>query len=136
VPPQKPVEDPAGSAQGRPWQQSAFDVQVMPCCWHVDPTQTYGLVALVAGSVFATHGSPQQSAVDAHWVPAGGFAPEQSGLPATVHRGMPFRSTWQLGVVLSLPAQQSVFVLHDMAPPIVPRPGLQIAPAGLQTTVT
>ena len=53
-----------------------------------------------------------------------------------MQRGMPFVSIWQVGVWLSLPAQQSVFVLHDIEPPIVPRPGLQIAPAGLHTIVT
>jgi hypothetical protein len=82
-------------------------------------------------------GLPQQSALEAHCVPAAGAAPaSQVGLPATVQRGMPFASIWHDGVWLSLPAQQSAFVLHDIAPLLVPKPGLQMAPAGLQTVVT
>jgi len=49
---------------------------------------------------------------------------------------MPFVSIWQVGNVLSLPAQQSAFVLHDCAPPTVLVPGLQSEPAGLHTVVT
>jgi hypothetical protein len=136
VPPQMPNAPPGGIAQGRPVQQSAFEVHVAPCDWQALPVQTYGFVALVPGSVFRTHGPPQQSALEAHCVPAGGGPPAQSRLLVTVQRGMPFESSWHVGFWLSLPAQQSVFVLHDIAPPVVALPGLQSAPAGLQTVDT
>ena len=77
VPPHTPEAEPAGSAQGRPLQQSAFDVHAVPCIWHVEP-QTYGFVAFVAGSVLRRHGLPQQSALDAHCVPADRRAADRS----------------------------------------------------------
>jgi len=130
-----PDAEPAGSAHGRPVQQSAFEVQLVPCAWHVDP-QTYGFVAIVAGSVFRRQGLLQQSALDAHCVPAGGAPAAQFKLFVILQRGMPLVSTWHVGYVLSLPAQQSAFVLHDIEPPTVPLPGLQSAPAGLHTVAT
>jgi hypothetical protein len=81
-------------------------------------------------------GLPQQSALDAQAVPAGGAPVLQSRLLRMVHRGMPFESIWQVGYVLSLPEQQSAFVLHDIAPPVDALPGLQIWPAALHTVST
>jgi hypothetical protein len=137
VPPQKPDAAPGGIAQGRPLQQSLVEVHAMPCVWHWPGVpHTYGFVAFVAASVFGMHGLPQQSALDAHCVPAAGAPPSQFRLSVTVQRGMPFVSTWQVGNWLSLPAQQSAFVLHDIEPPVDALPGLQSAPAGLHTVET
>ncbi len=81
-------------------------------------------------------GLPQQSALDAHAVPAGGAPAAQLRLLMMVQRGMPFASIWQVGYWLSLPEQQSAFVLHDIAPPLDALPGLQICPAALHTVST
>jgi hypothetical protein len=118
-------------------QQSPFEVQVAPCFWHVpEVAQTYGFVAIVPGSAFGMQALPQQSALDAHWVPAATAPASQFRLSVTVHRGMPLVSIWHVGSWLVLPAQQSTFVLHDIAPLVVALPGLQIAPAGLHTVDT
>ena len=62
-----------------------------------------------------------------------GAPPAQFRSLVTVQRGIPFVSIWHVGYWLSLPAQQSAFVLQDIEPPTVPIPGLQSAPAGLHT---
>lgn len=87
---------------------------------------------------FGMQGAPQQSALDAHCSPVVWHLnpPSGSSLAVTVQRGMPFESIWQVGYWLSLPAQQSAFVLHDIAPPVLALPGLQSAPAGLHTVET
>jgi hypothetical protein len=132
VPPQTPFEEPAGIAHGRPEQQSAFEVHEVPCCRH-----WFGVPHTNAGEPlgFATHGLPQQSALDAHAVPAAGGVVQVRSL-RMVQRGMPFESIWHVGNVLSLPEQQSSFVLHAIAPPLVAVPGLQSWPAALHTVVT
>jgi hypothetical protein len=132
VPPQTPTEEPAGIAHGRPGQQSAFEVHDMPCClhWPGVPHTNEG-----APPGLERQGLPQQSALDAHAEPAGGGV-AQSRLLRIVQRGMPLASIWHVGYWLSLPEQQSAFVLHDIAPPVDALPGLQIWPAALHTVST
>jgi hypothetical protein len=134
VPPQMPLAEPAGIAHGSPWQQSDVEVHELPCFW-----QLPGVPHTKAGTAplgFLMHGLPQQSELDAHALPAEGGPFVQSRLLWMVQRGMPFASIWHVGYVLSLPAQQSSFVLHDIAPAVVPLPGLHSCPAALQTVET
>jgi hypothetical protein len=108
---------------GRPEQQSAVVVHAPPVGTHGAAPQTNG--GFPAG--FGTHGRPQQSALDAHAVPAG-FGPVtvQSTSGSAVQRGMPRRSCLQLrGCVCTVPEQQRSVALHEFVA------SRQIAPAGL-----
>ena len=65
--PHVPFEEPGARTHGEPAQQSAVVVQPLPAATHAVPEQTKPVPA-----AFGTHGFPQQSAPDAHAVPAGG----------------------------------------------------------------
>ena len=75
------------------------------------------------GTLFGTHASPQQSALDAQGCPW--VVPASGHTPVIVQRGMPRLSCWQSqGCVCTVPAQQRSVALHDVVA------SLQIAPAG------
>jgi hypothetical protein len=76
-----PVDEPVGTTHGMPVQQSAVVVHVPPLGTHA-PRQT-----------LPTHGWPQQSALVAHAVPAGGGEVQSFGLMR--QRGMPSASLRQ-----------------------------------------
>jgi hypothetical protein len=84
---------------------------------------------------FLMHGFPQQSALVAHALPAGGALVQVCSV-RILQRGMPLSSSWHVGNWFALPEQQSIFVLHDCAPPEVSFPGLQSCPAELHTVLT
>ena len=92
---------------------------------HVPPVLMQALLQIswpvvLAGS--GTHGARlQQSALVAHWVPAGTHGVTA---PSEPQRGMPRLSWWQVSNCPLLPAQQLVFALQ-----LVPS-SLQTAPAG------
>ena len=72
--PHVPLLAPAGIVHGEPAQQSAVVVHAPPVGTHaVAPHTKGGLPA-----AFGTHGLPQQSALEAHAVPAGGGPLAQS----------------------------------------------------------
>jgi hypothetical protein len=118
-----PVEAPGSMMHEVPTQQSAVVVHAPPDGMHRPAPQTKGGVP----DGFGTHGLSQQSALDAHAVPAGGEpASLQSRSDSAVQRGMPSRSCWQLrGCVITVPAQQRSVALHEVTA------SRQIAPAGL-----
>jgi hypothetical protein len=120
---QVPFEAPGGMLQDVPAQQSAVVVQPPAAGTHDVPPQTKG--GEPAG--FGTHGLPQQSALEAQAVPAGGgFLVQSTSVPA-VQRGMPSRSCLQLsGCVITVPAQQRSVALHSATA------RRQMEPAGLQ----
>jgi hypothetical protein len=124
--PQVPVAAPGGMLHDVPTQQSAVVVQAPPDAMHRPDPQTKG--GMPDG--FGTHGLSQQSALDAHAVPAGGApASLQSRSDAAVQRGMPSRSCWQLsGCVCTVPAQHRSVALHDVTS------SRQMAPAGLHAS--
>ena len=66
--PHLPEVDPGGITHGEPAQQSAVVVHVPPEGTHAAEPHTNGGVPAGLGK----HGLPQQSALDAHAVPAGG----------------------------------------------------------------
>lgn len=68
---------------GSPLQQSAVVEHVWPVCWQAVPEHT---ILPVASGV---HGRLQQSALDAHAVPAGGGLFVQSTPVPVRQRGMP-----------------------------------------------
>ena len=120
TPPQMPLLAPGGIVQGVPGQQSEVlvheppvDTQVVP---HTKPVPA-GL---------GTQGLPQQSALEAHAVPAGGGPLTlQSKSEATMQRGTPSASCWQTsGWVCTVPAQHLSVALHEL---LARR---QMAPAG------
>ncbi len=84
VPPQTPFDEPGAWTHGRPGQQSAPVVHVLPF-WMHEPG---------APHLLPTQGLPQQSALVAHTEPAGGTAAAQStGL--IKQRGIPRESLLQ-----------------------------------------
>jgi hypothetical protein len=120
---QVPVVAPGGMLHDVPTQQSAVVVHAPPDEMHRPAPHTKGGEPAGLG----THGLSQQSALDAHAVPAGGApASLQSRSDAAVQRGMPSRSCWQLrGCVCTVPAQQRSVALQDVTA------SRQMAPAGL-----
>lgn len=121
TPPHAPDEEPGANTQGVPGQQSAWVVQApatgtqLPGSPHTKPPVGLGV-----------HGLPQQSALEAHAVPAGGAPPAQS-IGAVRHRGTPRASCWQRsGFCCTVPEQHRSVALHDVVA------SLQMEPAGLQ----
>lgn len=114
VPPQTPFVEPGACTHGMPTQQSAEVVHSPP----------FGMHEPGAPHLLLTQGFPQQSALVAHSLPAGGGF-EQSPTYFTRQRGMPSASFAQQfdGVLLQLPAgwpivsQQLFSALHDSLPP-------------------
>jgi hypothetical protein len=118
-----PFDAPGGMLQDVPAQQSAVVVQPPAAGTHTVPPQTKGGVPAGLG----THGLPQQSALEAHAVPAGGGFIVQSTSDPAVQRGIPSRSSLQLsGWVITVPAQHRSVSLHCMTA------RRQMEPAGLQ----
>ncbi len=104
-----PVEEPGGVPHGRPAQQSASVLHAPPDFTQLSP-QMYGEpLPLVLG----TQGMPQQSALVAHAWPV--MAPASPVQPpaASVQRGMPSRSRWQVSLCCTLPAQHTSVAEHD-----------------------
>lgn len=85
--PQVPFVAPAATLHGSPAQQSAVVVHVEPVGWQAVPEQTRTPAA------FGVQGLLQQSALEAHAVPAGGGAVAQSMPVVARQRGMP-RLSW------------------------------------------
>ncbi len=76
---------------------------------------------------FGVHGFPQQSALEAHAVPAGGGGAVVQSIAAMRQRGTPSASCWQRsGFCCTVPEQQRSVALHEVVA------SLQIDPAGLQ----
>lgn len=82
-PPHVPLELPGGITQTIPAQQSAVVVQPPVLGTQLVP-QTKGEPP---GTLFGTHASPQQSALDAHGWPWS--EPASGQMPVIVQRGMP-----------------------------------------------
>ena len=115
-----PLVAPAAIVHGEPEQQSAVVVQVAPVGWHATPEHTRTPAA------FGVHGLLQQSALDAHAVPAGGGAVAQSTPVVARQRGMP-RLSWTQFVFTcwTVPEQQRSVAWQEKAE------RRQIEPAGL-----
>ncbi len=120
VEPQVPLVAPGAITQGRPEQQSAVVVQAPADGTHFADTHTNGGVP----DGFGTHGRLQQSALDAHALPAKVVGSAVQSTSAARQRGMPRLSCLQVFFWRTLPAQQFALALHDCDW------SRQIAPAG------
>jgi len=120
--PHAPLVEPGGIEHKLPEQQSAVVVHAPPVGTHFValPAQTRGGVP--AG--FGTHGSPQQSALDAQALPSKVSGACVQSVSAMRQRGIPRRSCLQVFFCRTLPAQQFAFALHSRVW------SRQIAPAG------
>jgi hypothetical protein len=117
--PHVPAVAPALTLHGSPAQQSAVVVQLPPVGWHATPEHTSTPAA------FAVHGLLQQSALEAHTVPAGGGFVQSTAFP-TRQRGMPRLSCTQFVFTCwTVPEQQRSVAWHENAA------SRQIEPAGL-----
>jgi hypothetical protein len=77
-----PLVAPGATLHGSPEQQSAVVVHAAPAGWHAVPEQTNTPAA------FGVQGLLQQSALEAHAVPAGGGLLQSTAVPVR-QRGIP-----------------------------------------------
>lgn len=118
--PHTPLVAPGAMTHGRPEQQSAVVVHAPADGMHFAVTHTNGGVP--AG--FGTQGRLQQSALDAHALPANVEGSAVQSTSAARQRGMPRLSCLHVFFWSTLPAQQFALALHDCDC------RRQIAPAG------
>src|SRR5689334_22849748 len=110
MPPHLPLAAPGSMMHVPPKQQSALVVQDPSVGTQAEP-HTWSNSEPGTG----TQGLPQQSALDAHGVPAGGGLFVQSMFGATPQRGMPSESWWQMSTWWTLPPQHVAVALHWIA---------------------